>query len=31
MLLPERDQLVEYWLSGPAAAACADMGWYEIC
>eukprot|EP00775_Hariotina_reticulata_P013298 gene13298-13427_t len=26
MLLPERDQLVEYWLSGPAALACADMG-----
>jgi hypothetical protein len=26
MLLPERGQLVEYWLSGPDALSCADMG-----
>lgn len=26
MLLPQQDQLVEYWLSGPAALSCADMG-----
>ncbi|KAF6250663.1 mitochondrial carrier domain-containing protein [Scenedesmus sp. NREL 46B-D3] len=26
MLLPQQGQLVEYWLSGPAALQCADMG-----
>jgi len=26
MLLPEQGLLVDYWLSGPAALSCADMG-----
>eukprot|EP00878_Enallax_costatus_P032442 GHUV01035652.1.p1 GENE.GHUV01035652.1~~GHUV01035652.1.p1 ORF type:complete len:247 (+),score=46.75 GHUV01035652.1:1416-2156(+) len=26
MLLPQQGQLVEYWLSGPAAFECCDMG-----